>query len=291
LYNFFGEIKNIFISFFLLGIIVIFTGYSMHLNYAPIYVSASIMIFYFFITAYMNNKVKTISTEQLADSNYYLGFLFTLFSLSLSLSDIILDHETIDTLVKLFGISMLTTLLGLVFRVYLINFIATEDSNKESHDQIIQGNINMLGEVLSENIQRNMELSKILDERMHIFIESSQTSSKRFSHLIENDLTLSFNNLQNIIDNIANNLNNHNEEQLNLLTQKYVKIDEQLSNFKQLFTEQKEMIDNASDHMKTVNETYLNHIKDKYHNIEKKHQEYEILFDKQTKMMTDLQNQ
>lgn len=78
-----------------------------------------------------------LATEAFADSVYYLGFLFTLIALTFSLLTI--TEGGVDTrgLVYRFGAALVTTVVGLSVRIYLVNFrFSAEDDFAKLENQI-----------------------------------------------------------------------------------------------------------------------------------------------------------
>ena len=71
-----------------------------------------------------NRKDRSLSDEKFADSCYYLGFLFTIISIVVSLIDMGVKREQLqfDDITLRFGVAMASTALGLAVRVYLVNF-------------------------------------------------------------------------------------------------------------------------------------------------------------------------
>ena len=75
------------------------------------------------------------------DSCYYLGFLFTVASLIIALLDIGLKGElTVPEVAIRFGAAMVTTLLGMAIRVWLVTFAKQqEDTAEDSSGIYVQG--------------------------------------------------------------------------------------------------------------------------------------------------------
>lgn len=64
----------------------------------------------------------TVSDEKFADSCYYLGFIFTISSILIALLDIPSISARLGDISVRFGAAMVSTVLGLIVRVYLVNF-------------------------------------------------------------------------------------------------------------------------------------------------------------------------
>src|SRR5215213_6656554 len=85
-----------------------------------------------------------VSDEKFADSCYYLGFIFTISSIVFSLFDLPQIGEKISLIAVRFGAAMVTTVAGLIVRVYLVSFKddpaealhAAEDSVVDAHARL-----------------------------------------------------------------------------------------------------------------------------------------------------------
>jgi len=236
------EIKNIFILTFIVGGSLIIYG-----NYSGFYlitviISILIMMIYFFTTLYLNNKKRQISMEQLADSNYYLGFMFTLMAILISMIGTISSSYNIDNIINNFGISIITTLLGLLARIYLANFIPTNETNKEIINQSISDRMRMMNDILLDNMQKNKAFSQMIDERMKIIVESTQKSLKQFNRLLDDDFKSSIDTFNTSIENITINMENTNKEQTNILSREYEKIKKKSEEYEVVVNNQKKAI-------------------------------------------------
>lgn len=80
-----------------------------------------------------------VSDEKFADSCYYLGFIFTISSIVVSLVDLPNLQSNLSDIAVRFGAAMVSTVLGLIVRVYLVNFkMDSSDLTKELEEQIIE---------------------------------------------------------------------------------------------------------------------------------------------------------
>ncbi len=79
-----------------------------------------------FMLAYIIIGIKSekpgISDDKFADSCYYLGFIFTITSIIFSLFDLPHIGDNINDIAIRFGAAMVSTVLGLAVRVYLVTF-------------------------------------------------------------------------------------------------------------------------------------------------------------------------
>ena len=111
----------------------------------------AIMAFYIYFI--YNNKNPSISKEQKADSCYYLGFILTLIAMIHTL--ITLDVDNIASLfhsvVKDFGLALVTTIVGLVFRIW---WLQLESSNAFDGEETIREKLIAEAQELETQTQR-----------------------------------------------------------------------------------------------------------------------------------------
>jgi hypothetical protein len=238
----FSEIKNIFVLTFILGGFLIVYG-----NYSGYYIitiilSILIMLIYFFTTLYLNTTKRQISMEQLADSNYYLGFMFTLISILISLIGTVSNSYDIDNIINNFAVSMITTLIGLLARVYLANFIPTNESNKEIINQSISDKMRIINEILLDNMQKNKVFSQMIDVRMTILVESTQEALKQFKKLLDEDFKSTIKTFNDSIKNITVNMDNTHKKQTKILFTEYEKVKKKSEEYEEVIDNQKKAI-------------------------------------------------
>lgn len=238
----FSEIKNIFVLTFILGGFLIIYG-----NYSGYYIitiilSILIMLIYFFTTLYLNTTKRQISMEQLADSNYYLGFMFTLISILISLIGTVSNSYDIDNIINNFAVSMITTLMGLLARVYLANFVPTNESNKEIINQSISDKMRMINEILLDNMQKNKVFSQMIDVRMTILVESTQEALEQFKKLLDEDFKSSIKTFNDSIKNITVNIDNTHKKQTKILFTEYEKVKKKSEEYEEVINNQKKAI-------------------------------------------------
>ncbi|NCO01532.1 MAG: hypothetical protein GW906_06860 [Epsilonproteobacteria bacterium] len=238
----FSEIKNIFVLTFILGgFLIVYGNYSGY-YLITIILSILIMLIYFFTTLYLNTRKRQISMEQLADSNYYLGFMFTLMSILVSLIGTVSNSYDIDNIINNFGVSMITTLMGLLARVYLANFIPTNESNKEIINQSISDKMRMMNEILLDNMQKNKVFSQMIDVRMTILVESTQEALEQFKKLLDEDFKSTIKTFNDSIKNITLNMENTHKKQTKILSTEYEKVKKKSEEYEEVIDNQKKVI-------------------------------------------------
>lgn len=249
----FSEIKNIFIVAFILGGSLIIYGNYNGLYLFTVIVSIFIMLIYFFTSLYLNNVDRQISIEQLADSNYYLGFMFTLMSILVSFIGTISNSYDLDNIMNNFGISLITTLIGLLARVYLYNFIPTSESNKESIEKSISDKMRKMNELLLDNMQKNKVFSQMIDVRMTIMVETTEEALEQFKKLLDEDFKSSIKTFNDSIKSITTNLEETSKKQTKVITTEYDKIKKKSEEYGVLVDQQKKVITELGTQIKKNN--------------------------------------
>ena len=238
----FSEIKNIFIIAFILGGSLIIYGNYTGLYLFTVITSIFIMLIYFFTTLYLNNLDRQISIEQLADSNYYLGFMFTLMSILVSFIGTVSNSYDIDNIMNNFGISLITTLLGVLARVYLSNFIPTNESNKEKVEKSISDKMRKMNEILLDNMQKNKVFSQMIDVRMSMIVESTEEALKEFKKMLDGEFKSSVKTFSDSIKEITANLEETSKKQTKVITTEYDKIKKKSQEYEEVVDNQKKAI-------------------------------------------------
>lgn len=164
-------------------------------NAGALFFPLGIMCSYLTIVGYLT-KFK-YNTEPVADSFYYLGFLFTLIALLSNLIPSFGEAETVITpqqTLKYFGIALSTTIFGLIGRIFLSHFFY---SGKDEED--IPGQVDMEEAFLS--------MKMAAEDAANSIRKSVNTSTKMFAKLGEknevllnkilNDYILSFEDFKN----------------------------------------------------------------------------------------------
>lgn len=124
-----------------------------------------------FMLAYVLIGIKSekpgVSDEKFADSCYYLGFIFTITSIIFSLFDLPHIGDNINDIAIRFGAAMVSTVLGLAVRVYLVTF-------KMQLDDAIQA----AESTLISSHQKFTEQLIITIEQMQVFQEKVDSTTK-----------------------------------------------------------------------------------------------------------------
>ena len=177
------NLRNLFLTHLSIGAIaIIFFTYSTEFNYLySIAFSITVMLLYLFLSS---RYVISIPSDTVGDSNYYLGFIFTLLALVLTLifrfQDINDDELKVVGLIQEFGVAMVTTLIGLVARIFISQFSITPDEADEDVRNKIAESVTKLATQLKlaeENLQTAVNNQQ---NRITQFVSSSTDIVKEF---------------------------------------------------------------------------------------------------------------
>ncbi len=114
------DIRKIFLAALVLGVVGIVLPQSFGYNTLSVMIPLALMAFYAAI-GYRRGRDSPF-LEQFADSVYYLGFLFTLIALVVSLYHYRADSMALDAIIANFSLALTTTIFGLAVRIYINNF-------------------------------------------------------------------------------------------------------------------------------------------------------------------------
>ena len=136
-----------------------------------------------FMAAYVglgiNRQDKSVSDEKFADTCYYLGFIFTITSIIVSLFDLPNIGTQIQNIAVRFGAAMVSTVVGLGVRVYLVSFRTdVADAIKDSEEALIDANLKFTDQ-LKLSLERLSGFESSVDiasrnsvERVNLAVES-----------------------------------------------------------------------------------------------------------------------
>lgn len=92
-----------------------------------------------YIALGVKRQDRDVTDEKFADSCYYLGFIFTITSIVFSLFDLPSIGERIQEIAVRFGAAMISTVAGLIVRVYLVSFRPdSSDALKDAEDAVLE---------------------------------------------------------------------------------------------------------------------------------------------------------
>ena len=183
-----STVKYAFFLTYTIGSLIIIFSSKLPGEHTSTFLLIALMLVYLFGIMFLNNKLNTfVRDEQMGDSFYYLGFLFTLTALAVSLFSL---KEGTDSgvLLKNFGVAITTTLAGLIGRIMLSQFRETLDEMKEKAETQISDSARKLNTQLIQSIDilknQSVNISKNTDQAL----KDSSSSLRRF--MVENNKIL-----------------------------------------------------------------------------------------------------
>jgi hypothetical protein len=147
-----------------------------------------------YIVVGLNRHGDDVTDEKFADSCYYLGFIFTITSIIFALFDLPFIGTRIESIAVRFGAAMVSTVLGLGVRVYLVSFERdAADALREAEDAVIDAS-RRFREQLAIAFERLRDFESEVDlavkasvERINLQVESlaRDHSQRMASHFAE----------------------------------------------------------------------------------------------------------
>jgi hypothetical protein len=139
----------------------------------------------------INRTDRTLTDEKFADTCYYMGFIFTITSIVISLFGLEEIENNFSQIAFRFGAAMVSTLIGLIARVYLVSFkIDSNAAIDSAEDALIRGSqafVAKLGAASDQYTQfesRVTASTNLVEEHVRTRIEkiSAQYSEQLQSH-------------------------------------------------------------------------------------------------------------
>jgi len=225
-------IKIIFFITYVIGAVLIFLNPNFLGEFTSAFLLTILMVTYLISILVVKKKTNTfIRDEQMGDSFYYLGFLFTLTALVFSLFS--LGTDGIDDLLKKFGVAITTTLIGLIGRIIMSQFRESLDEIKEKAESQISAAARKLNVQLESSINILREQSIIIAKNTDKTLQDSSLSLRRFMEENNKILQDSTNQSKNVIDEFNKNAQeiSKNLSKINIPTNKFQKFEESVDGF------------------------------------------------------------
>ncbi len=218
------QIKHLFVAAFVSGIFFILLGSVFGMLYLSVIMTIAVMVGYFLTGRRLVDR-ELLTNEQFADSNYYLGFLFTLISLASSLyllSSDLLAGGLLTRLIGQFGISISTTIVGLSMRIYLLSFSPNISSNIESFNLMIMEKLQLLNDHIGHSIDQTKTFSRVIDEKLEIFTDQTLKSVERYNQRLVESLEQT--SINNIFTKIYDDMDKIHQQEENRVSEIYANI-------------------------------------------------------------------
>ena len=259
----------LFMLIFLLGVLGIF--YLKRLQFNQFIVTlfpVALMIGYFI---YLNFSKKFLLRDDRAGDNlYYLGFLFTLTSLAISLYVFSDDENSLALIISNFGIALATTITGLALRIFHLQLRQDPiEIERITHQELSKTAIKVRGELQSslnefENFRKVIaqKFSEAIKEITNEFKTEMNNTIHNFSDSCR-ELNVQVNSVFNSLDDGIRTLNVSNENltsSINNIVNQFNKIDvpEDIINskFDSIFNNLRNKISGISTSVTNINKRY-----------------------------------
>ena len=217
--------RIMFVGTYILGVILIIltTIFSQENTLIIILVSIIPMIIYG-IYVYFNRKKPNVNT--IADSAYFLGFLFTITSISLALYFLTPNEKDLSTqfnrIIQIFGFALITTIIGLLIKVCVVNLKPDLDDLSENIMGNLHESVSLFDDELVNAIERFQEVDQQLSDRYTDFtnkvIRMEKDTLEKTSGHLDHIITNSGQELEKFINESGQSLTTSMEESSKTLT-------------------------------------------------------------------------
>jgi hypothetical protein len=132
------RVQKLFAVAVFLKVVSAFFGWYLQLQWS-LGLVLPLLVMVAYIALGLKRQDRDVTDEKFADSCYYLGFIFTITSIVFSLFDLPNIGERIQDIAVRFGAAMVSTVLGLAVRVYLVSFrLDSSDALKDAEDAVLE---------------------------------------------------------------------------------------------------------------------------------------------------------
>lgn len=132
------RVQKLFLVAVILKVVSAFFGWLLQLQWI-LGLALPLVVMAVYIAVGLKRQDRDVTDEKFADSCYYLGFIFTITSIVFSLFDLPQIGERIQDIAVRFGAAMVSTVFGLVVRVYLVSFRPdATDALKNAEDAVLE---------------------------------------------------------------------------------------------------------------------------------------------------------
>ena len=217
--------RIMFVGTYILGVILIIlaTIFVQENTLIVLLVSIIPMIIYG-IYVYSNRKKPNVNT--IADSAYFLGFLFTITSISLSLYLLTPNEDDLtkqfNRIIQIFGFALITTIIGLLIKVCVVNLKPDLDDLSENIMENLHESVSLFDDELVNAIERFQEIDQQLSDRYTDFtnkvIRMEKDTLEKTSGHLDHIITNSGQELEKFINESGQSLTTSMEESSKTLT-------------------------------------------------------------------------
>ena len=219
---------TLFLLMCLIGIIGIFitkfVNLISHLSYMTQWLPTIVAVVCIFIYVFLSVALPGAKTrlDQTGDNAYYMGFIFTLVSLSLSL---VFFEDGTAGIISSFGVAIFSTLVGIIVRTFLHQFrFDPDDIETASRVELSEATRRIRGE-LDDTILQLQDFRRNTIQSMNEGFEEIRTNVEKLSNSLLEEITNLAQKAQEPIDQLSKDLT----KSLDGLTQEMTKISDSFS--------------------------------------------------------------
>ena len=217
--------RIMFVGTYILGVILIIlaTIFAQENTLIVLLVSIIPMIIY---GIYVYSKRKEPNVNTIADSAYFLGFLFTITSISLALYFLTPNENDLTKqftrIIQIFGFALITTIIGLLIKVCVVNLKPDLDDLSENIMENLHESVSLFDDELVNAIERFQEIDQQLSDRYTDFtnkvIRMEKDTLEKTSGHLDHIITNSGQELEKFINESGQSLTTSMEESSKTLT-------------------------------------------------------------------------
>lgn len=172
--------RGLFIAWVLVGFVGIFV---FKLQGVPAWIVASLAVaamVVYGVFAY-NVPAVRLRPDRLGDNFYYMGFIYTLASMSAALVQLDVLHSALDALIGSFGIALFTTIAGIAGRVVFVQMREDiDDTEERARRDILEAYMKLkdsMGAAVVEFEAFRMGVQNVLHERLRSSLDRFATAA------------------------------------------------------------------------------------------------------------------
>jgi hypothetical protein len=176
--------RNIFGLTFLLGSASIVMGWVANSPYLLGVAFPVLILLVYSSLGLVEEKDETL-IEQYADSIYFVGFLFTLVALIVSLLVLSEENYSLEGVGSRFGIALITTIIGLFLRIFLTNFRSSFSAKKTIVEEHLTKSIKEYSYQVESHARTLRSTTELYKTSMELSIASMQKSFEALTSGLE----------------------------------------------------------------------------------------------------------
>ncbi len=200
-----------------------------------------VMLSYIFIGYF--NRDKVVSDEKFADSCYYLGFIFTIATILAILMDLESINHDLTTIASRFGMAMISTLLGIIARVFIIGFKQDSRAALDKVERTLLQTANNLVDQMEQASQRFGQFTQQLQNDTEHALNTIASTFEQLANNQSKQLEAATQNLSQFSDKIQENVNktfNQINPQFDKLDKSFTSLEQNLDKFNQALAKHQE---------------------------------------------------